>query len=144
MESELARETSRHYDFKTGRGGLLDVETAVQYLQLRHARDFPELLEVEPTSALLGRLERLGLLDAEAARVLREGWSFLQLLSSRLRIVQNRSISDLDEERADLDSLARSLGYSAQRPSGARRALLDDYRRHTAAIREVYSRIVRP
>jgi len=144
MESELARETSRHYDFKTGRGGLLDVEAVVQYLQLRHARDFPDLLEVAPVTVLLERLERVGLIDVEAARILREGWSFLQLLSSRLRIVQNRSISDLDEERADLDSLARSFGYAAQRPSGARRALLDDYRRHTAAIRQVYSKIVQP
>ena len=80
---------------------------------------------------------------ADDADALRRGWEFLQRLSSRLRIVENRSISDLDEERGDLDGLARRLGYSSpQRAGGARRALLDDYRRHTADIRAVYARVL--
>src|SRR5690606_27926331 len=36
METELAQEGSQRRDLKRGRGGLLDVENAVQYLQLRH------------------------------------------------------------------------------------------------------------
>jgi hypothetical protein len=71
--------------------------------------------------------------------VLRRGWDFLQRLSSRLRIVENRSIADLEEERADLDSVARALGYSVSERSGTSRLpLLDDYKRHTEAIRGVY------
>jgi glutamate-ammonia-ligase adenylyltransferase len=143
MEAELAHETARRHDFKTGRGGLIDVETVVQFLQLRHGAEHAELLDVEPIGAHLDRLERLGLLAADDARTLREGWEFLQRLSSRLRIVENRSISDLDEERGDLDALARRLGYrSPQRAGGARRALLDHYRHHTAAIRAVYLRVL--
>ena len=87
----------------------------------------------------LARLQELALLDSEDARRLREGWEFLQQLGSRLRIVDNRSISDLDVERDDLDGLARSLGYrSSGREAGARRSLLSDYQRHTEAIRSVY------
>ena len=79
----------------------------------------------------------------EHARVLLQGWQFLQLLSSRLRIVENRSISDLDEERGDLDTLAHRLGYaSPQRAGGARRSLLEDYRHHTGAIRGVYLEVL--
>jgi len=67
----------------------------------------------------------------------------LQHLGSRLRIVENRSISDLDAERGDLESLARHLGYApGSREGGARRALLRDYRRHTEAIRQVYDAFV--
>ena len=143
MEAELAHETSRRRDFKTGRGGMLDVESVVQYLQLRHSRVHPELIEVDSTAAHLGRLARLGLLTADDAAALQRGWAFLHRLSGRLRIVENRSISDLDEERGDLDALARRLGYtSPQRPGGARRALLEDYRRHTADIRAVYDTVL--
>jgi glutamate-ammonia-ligase adenylyltransferase len=143
MERELARETSSRHDFKAGRGGVLDVESIVQSLQLAHGAAHPELLQIAPTAEHLDRLERLGLLAGDDARVLREGWTFLQRLSSRLRIVENRSISDLDEERGDLDALARRLGYRApQRATGARRALLADYSHHTSAIRDVYLRVL--
>jgi glutamate-ammonia-ligase adenylyltransferase len=143
MESEIARETAVRRDFKTGRGGILDVESIVQFLQLRHGAEHDELFSVDGTAAHLARLGRLHLLaDADRA-TLANGWAFLQLLSSRLRIVENRSISDLDEERGDLDALALRLGYPASgRAGGPRRALLDDYRRRTSAIREVYLRVL--
>jgi glutamate-ammonia-ligase adenylyltransferase len=143
MEAELAQETNSRHDFKTGRGGLQDVETVVQYLQLAYGREHAELLSVEGARIQIDRLERLALLSPQDAAVLRDGWGFLQLLSNRLRVVENRSISDLDEERGDLESLAASLGYtSPQRAGGARRALLEDYRRHTAAIRQVYMKVL--
>lgn len=141
MEGEVARETEARHDFKTGHGGLLDVESVVQLLQLRHAREYPELIDTAPIATQLGRLAGFGLLATTDNETLHEGWEFLQRLSSRLRIVDNRSISGLNEERGDLDALAQTLGYhSAQRSGGARRALLADYDRHTNAIRAVYSR----
>ena len=119
------------------------MERVVQFLQLRHGSSHPELLEVDHTAAQIERLSHLGLLTADDADTLQRGWVFLQRLSSRLRIVENRSISDLDEERGDLDGIAVHLGYtSPQRAGGARRALLEDYRRHTAAIRDVYERVL--
>jgi len=144
MEDELAHEGDRRRDFKLGRGGLLDVESVAQFLQLRHVAAHPELLEVDRVGVQIARLAHLGLLPPDDAQALVNGWDFLQRLSSRLRIVENRSISDLDEERGDLDGIAMHLGYtSPQRAGGARRALLDDYRRYTTAIREVYERVVR-
>jgi glutamate-ammonia-ligase adenylyltransferase len=143
MEAELAQESGPRRDFKIGRGGMLDVESVVQFLQLRHAARHDELLAVDRVSAQIERLARLGLLSAADADTLQGGWSFLERLSSRLRIVENRSISDLDAERGDLDGIATRLGYtSPQRAGGARRALLEDYRRHTAAIRAVYERVL--
>jgi glutamate-ammonia-ligase adenylyltransferase len=143
MESELGRETLQRHNFKAGHGGILDVETVVQYLQLRHGGAHPELHDVERVEGQLARLRSLDLLGPEDACVLAEGWEFLQRLSARLRIVENRSISDLDEERGDLDAVARGLGYAGQeRPGSACRALLDDYRRHTGAIRSVYRAVL--
>ena len=143
MEHELATETATRHDLKRGRGGLLDVEDAVQFLQLAHGRNHPELLDVDRTERQIEKLSALGLLAPAQARVLRDGWEFLERLASRLRVVENRSISDLDEERGDLDGLARRLGYATgNREASARRALQDDYARHTHAIRRTYLEIL--
>ena len=143
MESELADESGGRRDLKRGRGGLLDVENAVQYLQLRHGREHPELLEVTRTEVQIERLAALALLTPQQARALRDGWAFLGRLASRLRIVENRSISDLDAGRGDLDAIARRLGYcEGTREASARSALLRDYARHTEAIRAAYLEIL--
>jgi glutamate-ammonia-ligase adenylyltransferase len=142
-ERELARERPGHRDLKTGRGGLVDVEDVVQFLQLTHGFVFPQLLDVESIETLLERIEKLGLLTPDHARTLREGWRFLQRLASRLRIVENRSISELDERRAELEPVARALHYeSSPQAGGARRQLFEDYHRHTEAIRAVYLEVL--
>ncbi|MGZ3408312.1 MAG: [protein-PII] uridylyltransferase family protein, partial [Polyangia bacterium] len=41
MEKELAQETAHRFNIKTGRGGLVDVEFLVQYLQLVHGPKLP-------------------------------------------------------------------------------------------------------
>ena len=143
MEPELSDESRGHRDLKRGRGGLLDVENAVQYLQLLHAARAPELLAVERTEATLDRLRAHGFVAQDLAEALRDGWDFLQRLSSRLRIVENRSISDVDAGSSELDAVARRLGYAAgAREASARAALLRDYTRHTEAIRQAYLAIL--
>ena len=143
MEAELAQESTERRDFKTGKGGLLDVETVVQCLQLEHAGEHERLIEPRTIAEQIALLADLSILDAADAAVLAGGWEFLQRLSSRLRIVENRSISDLSVERGDLDDVAKRLGYrSAGRSSGARRALLDEYQRRTSEIRSVYSSVL--
>ncbi len=142
MERELARETSERRDFKLGRGGLLDIESVVQCLQLRQGAQHRDLLLPHRIETHLETLRQQALLSDSDATTLLRGWNFLQNLGSRLRIVENRSISDLDEERGDLDGLALRLGYGTERQSGgARRMLLGDYRDHTEAIRRVYAAI---
>jgi len=143
METELAGEVQGRWDLKTGRGGLLDVETVVQLHQLQHGGQHPELLEPVPVAVQIERIGALGLLPEDQVAVLQEGWEFLKRLSSRLRIVENRSISDLSEERSDLESVGRTLGYApSSRTGSVRLPLLDDYRRHTEAIRRVYREVV--
>jgi glutamate-ammonia-ligase adenylyltransferase len=144
VESELAQESAQRRNLKLGRGGLFDVETIVQLLALRHGAAHPELLEVATTAALIERCAELGLITPAQAKPLREGWAFLARLASRLRIALNRSIADLGADRADLDGVARSLGYAASQRTGTSRVpLLDDYARHTDAIRRVYEEVLR-
>jgi [glutamine synthetase] adenylyltransferase / [glutamine synthetase]-adenylyl-L-tyrosine phosphorylase len=69
--------------------------------------------------------------------VLEEAYLFLRKLENRLRIVQDRSISELRVAPGELDKLARRMGYTEPHSAGGRR-LLDDYLTHTGRVRDLY------
>jgi glutamate-ammonia-ligase adenylyltransferase len=83
---------SGDFDIKHDRGGMVDVEFAVQALVLRHAARVPELLPNVGNLALLGRAARAGLLDtalaADAARAYRDyrGWQHAARLAGAERV----------------------------------------------------------
>ncbi len=140
MERELAKEDTNHKNPKTGRGGVVDIEYTTQFLQLKHFGEHGDRLWVSGTLDALVRLNELGLIPDDDARALMRGYDFIQRLSSRLRIVQDRPIKDIDLERTELDALAYRMGYSGGGRTEARRRLMDDYRHHTEAVRDVYLR----
>ncbi|HXU70622.1 MAG TPA: bifunctional [glutamate--ammonia ligase]-adenylyl-L-tyrosine phosphorylase/[glutamate--ammonia-ligase] adenylyltransferase [Polyangia bacterium] len=136
MEKEIAQETAHVFNIKTGRGGLVDVEFLVQYLQLVHGPRLPSLRQRATVDALAA-LAREGVLPAEEARTLAESYAFLRRLENRLRIVHDRSIQQITDRAGELGTLARRLGYHGA-DAGAR--LLADYRAHTERIRALYAR----
>jgi [glutamine synthetase] adenylyltransferase / [glutamine synthetase]-adenylyl-L-tyrosine phosphorylase len=135
-EKELAREQPGRYNVKSGRGGLLDIEFIVQLLQLRHGGAHPEL-RVPGTRAALQGLRAVGVLDDATSATLEQAWLFLRKLENRLRIVQDRSISELRADPGEIDKLARRMGYNEPQGGGGER-LLDDYLRHTGRVRDLY------
>jgi [glutamine synthetase] adenylyltransferase / [glutamine synthetase]-adenylyl-L-tyrosine phosphorylase len=68
MRNRIAEQqrTSSPWDVKHRRGGLIDIEFIVQYLELREAAQHPEALQ-QNTAAALQALARIGALGAEAA-----------------------------------------------------------------------------
>jgi glutamate-ammonia-ligase adenylyltransferase len=66
--SERDRSDDERFDLKQGRGGLLDIEFALQGLVLAHASRHPVLLEVTRNAGLIDACSAAGLLDAEQAR----------------------------------------------------------------------------
>ena len=88
MEREIGHErldrSPARYDLKVGRGGLVDVEFAAQWLQMQHGND-PRVRTTE-TGVALAALETCGYLDSALADTLRDGWRFLRRLEQRLRI----------------------------------------------------------
>ena len=137
MEQELARESDHFHDLKQGRGGMLDIDFLVQYLQLRHGADAS--VRVPSTLEALAALGRGGHLEPETVRILEAGYGFLRLLESRLRMVRDRPAARLPASAAGLEVMARRLGYREQPGSsspGAR--LLEEYHRQTDAVRKIY------
>lgn len=126
-EKELGREDRlKHFDFKVGRGGLMDVQFAVQYLQIQHRVPEPRTREA------LERLKEKGFLDPGQAERLREGLEFLFRLEALSRLLSETPVTKLPRDPAEARLIARFLGFQ----SGE--TLLRRYREIATSVREVY------
>ena len=136
MEHELARESAGSYNIKTGRGGMVDVEFIVQYLQLRYGCHYPEL-RTTSTVVALKAIRALELVPDDVAESLYSGYLFLRKLENRLRIIHDYSVNDLSGSKNYMNKLARRLGYDPTlKNPGA--VLISDYEETTGRIRDCY------
>jgi [glutamine synthetase] adenylyltransferase / [glutamine synthetase]-adenylyl-L-tyrosine phosphorylase len=140
MENELAKETSGSYNIKTGRGGMVDVEFVIQYLQLKYGLLYADI-RTSNTLQALEAMKELGILPQEDYQALTEGYRFLRRLENRLRIINDYSMNDLGGSLKYLNKLARRLGYDPQLKNPGQ-ALMADYERVTNAVRGVYEKIL--
>jgi glutamate-ammonia-ligase adenylyltransferase len=135
MEKELAREAPHRFDVKLGKGGIVDVEFAAQWLQMKYGGD-PRVRTTD-TDAALAALEACGYLDASAAAVLREGYAMLRRLEQALRVVHGTSASLIEEGAPGVAALARRMGFRDGRRT-ASEALFERYASVTADVRAAY------
>ncbi len=139
MENELAKEKDGSYNIKTGRGGMVDVEFTIQYLQLRYGRQNPELRTANTIEALK-EISSLKLLPDGDAEILLNGYKFLRKLENRLRIIHDYSVNDLTGPVNYMNKLARRLGYD-QKLKNPGSVLISDYEETTSRVRDVYHRV---
>jgi glutamate-ammonia-ligase adenylyltransferase len=123
-------------EVKLGEGSIRDVEFVVQFLQLTHGAEHPELrggtvLEV------LDRLAERRLVTEDEHRVLAAGYVFLRTVEHYLQILDYRQTHLLPANAADLRYLAQRLGYGG--PDASAR-FVTRYQQHSAAVRAVYRR----
>jgi glutamate-ammonia-ligase adenylyltransferase len=130
MRERLQASRSRR-DLKRGPGGLADVEFLVQAFHLLHGRELPQL-RTPNTWEALDAVRQAGLLSAAEHADLHSGYDFLLRALGRLRIVHNRSLDELPESAAEVDKLARRLGFDAAT------TFLDQWEKHTCQIREIF------
>jgi glutamate-ammonia-ligase adenylyltransferase len=140
MEHELARERVGRFDLKTGRGGLLDVEFAAQWLQMRYGTD--PAVRTTDTVAALHALHDAGHLSRPAFEALRDGYVFLRRLEQRIRIVHGSGVTVLDASAEGLTKLARRMGIPDSPVQSPSESLLEEYRETTEAVRAAYLQVL--
>ncbi|AGP34990.1 bifunctional [glutamate--ammonia ligase]-adenylyl-L-tyrosine phosphorylase/[glutamate--ammonia-ligase] adenylyltransferase [Sorangium cellulosum] len=140
MESELSHERRGRRDFKLGRGGLADIEFAVQLLQIRHGAD-PRVRTSE-TLAAIDALASAGYLSAAHAEIFRDGHAFLRKLEQRIRIVHADASQLLQEDAPGVPLLARRTGIRGRTGAEAAKELLARYGAITERVRRAYEAIV--
>jgi glutamate-ammonia-ligase adenylyltransferase len=140
METELARERPGHFDLKTGRGGLLDIEFSVQWLQMRHGRD--RRVRTPDTSQALEVLSTLGYLSRRDHDAFREGYTFLRRLEQRIHVLGGAGSTTIDVRRPGLVQLARRMGMHERAAGDAVDSLLARHHEVTEAVRASYEHVL--
>jgi glutamate-ammonia-ligase adenylyltransferase len=121
-------------EVKRGRGGIRDVEFAIQLLQLVHGRRDPALREPNTLRAL-ETLASEGYVALDDAGALVESYRFLRTLEHRLQLARDVQTHELPQDDASLRTIARSMGLPE--PDALRAA----YAEHTATVRGVHERL---
>jgi len=126
---------------KSGYGGLVDIEFAVQILQLVHGGGETSV-RVQNTPLAIERLYKIGVLTEEQRDGLAEAYQFLRRVENALRIVHDRALDELPKNRAELGQLARRLGYTGGNDKPAAEAFLKDYGKWTETTRALFNEIL--
>jgi glutamate-ammonia-ligase adenylyltransferase len=123
---------------KLGRGGLADVEWAVQLLQLRHGAARLELRTPRTLDAITAARDA-GLMSTMDATSLARGWVMATRVRNALMLVRGRPTDQLPRQGTELAGVARAVGRPASTQPGA---FLDEYlrtmRRSRAAAERVF------
>jgi [glutamine synthetase] adenylyltransferase / [glutamine synthetase]-adenylyl-L-tyrosine phosphorylase len=114
---------------KYSAGGIIDIEYAVQYLQVQYGKDHPEL-RTPSTLEALKEMRRLRIISQKDLSQLKEAYIFLRTLIDALRIVRGnaRDLILPDEKSDESKFLARRLGYLEQNWAKAADKLCKDIR----------------
>jgi glutamate-ammonia-ligase adenylyltransferase len=136
MERELAGERRGRYDLKLGRGGLVDVEFAVQWLQMKHGRD-PRVRTTD-TEAALAALEACGYIEPQIAAPLREGYRVLRRMEQRLRVLHGTSAQLIEGGAPGMALFARRMGMRDGPRGTATDGLFARYAEVTRDVRAAY------
>jgi glutamate-ammonia-ligase adenylyltransferase len=128
-------------DLKRGFGGLVDIDFLVQVFQLKYGARVPAV-RTPNTWKALNALRETGFLTQEQHSILRDSCKFLLRVQSRLRIVQNRSLDELPQGEAEVEKLARRLGFETTAQDTAGGLFLSELERHTRQTRELFLRLL--
>ncbi|MBI3649361.1 MAG: hypothetical protein HY240_11535 [Actinobacteria bacterium] len=134
LEEYIRQRGKELVEVKRGRGGIRDVEFAVQLLQIVHGRRDPRLRSPNTLDAL-GALAREGYVAEADAEALAGAYRFLRTLEHRLQIVRDLQTHVLPSDRRARRTLARSLGLAG--PS----ELQEEYDRQTGLVRGIHERL---
>ena len=139
-EAELARKGLTDREVKRGRGGIRDIEFAVQLLQMVHGRQDPALRR-SSTLAALSELTMAGYVDPADGRALGDAYRFLRTVEHRLQLLEDQQVHAVPSNPAARTHLARVLGYVDDVDATALARFDDDLRRQQAAARGIHERL---
>jgi glutamate-ammonia-ligase adenylyltransferase len=139
-ESETARRGLTDRELKRGRGGIRDIEFAVQLLQLVHGRQDPSLRSPTTLDAL-AQLVAGGYVNELDARPLDAAYRFLRTVEHRLQLWDEQQTHTVPTDVAARVRLARVLGYRDAPGSTALAQLEAEQRGQQARARAVHEKL---
>jgi [glutamine synthetase] adenylyltransferase / [glutamine synthetase]-adenylyl-L-tyrosine phosphorylase len=123
---------------KLGRGGLADVEWAVQLLQLRHGQAVPTLRSTRTLEALTAGRDA-ALVDPADAAAMAAGWTLASRVRNALTLVRGRASDQLPRHGVELAGAVRVLGGGSADTGEFVDGYLRTARRCRAAVERVFN-----
>ena len=145
IEQRTVSAGTAEVEVKTGRGGIRDVEFVVQFLQLLHGGQYPQVRSGNTLHAI-AELERVGCLTAEERYIMDDTYRFLRRVEHRLQIVFDRQTHEMPREQEAIRTLAIRMGYvpasAWEARSGPAVRFLSDYRAKTELNRRILDHLL--
>ena len=135
----VAREESER-NVKLGRGGIREVELAVQTLQAMFGAAMP--VQERNTEKALGKLFRARLIGPGEHRFLLDGYWFLRNVEHKLQMVEEQQTHTLSADPVELHVCALRLGYKDAEEAQAEELFRRDYARHAERIHDIFVRVL--
>ena len=123
------------WDLKYAAGGMVDIDFIAQYLQLAHAADKPDILDVN-TLQVLDNAARLGVLPHASAEILRSAARLYHDLTQILRLC----VSDKFKPDAAGEDLLRVMARAGDAPDFS--SLEARVKETQTEVRRVFSALV--
>jgi glutamate-ammonia-ligase adenylyltransferase len=145
IEHRTLSEGTAEIEVKTGHGGIRDVEFVVQFLQLLHGGQYPEVRHPN-TLVAMSRLEQVGCLTPEERGIMEDTYRFLRRVEHRLQIMFDRQTHEMPRDFEDQRILAVRMGYSPANAwedrTGPAQRFLNDYRAKTDLNRRILNHLL--
>jgi len=139
-EGEMHRRGLTDREVKRGRGGIRDVEFAVQLLQLVHGRH-DRSVRSPTTLDALAELATAGYIEEADATQLADAYRFLRTVEHRLQLQDEQQTHTLPADVAARTRLARVLGYRDRGDETALDLFEAEYRGRQNRVRSIYERL---
>ena len=134
--TELLPAKDADRELKLGRGGLRDVEFAVQLLQMVHGRT-DELVRNSNTLLALEQLATWGYVGREDAATLDSAYRFLRTLEHRIQLYRMRRTHIVPSDEADQRRLGRSMGLVVDPVED----LTKEWKKHAREVRRIHEKL---
>ncbi len=139
-EQEMVRRGLEDREVKRGRGGIRDIEFAIQLLQLVHG-GLDAALRSPNTLDALREMADGGYVDAEDADALAAAYRFLRTVEHRLQLVDELQVHEIPASPDAQTRLARTMGYRDTGSADALERFFADLSRHQATVRTIHERL---
>ncbi|MCA9270381.1 MAG: bifunctional [glutamate--ammonia ligase]-adenylyl-L-tyrosine phosphorylase/[glutamate--ammonia-ligase] adenylyltransferase, partial [Planctomycetales bacterium] len=126
---------------KTGRGGIRDIEFAIQFLQLLNGGDLPEIRTGNTLEAIMA-LERDGCLTYQERSILETNYAFLRRLEHRLQILFDLQTHVLPDGDDELRKVAIRMGFHGTPHRSALDAFKSSFAQKTAENRKILDHLL--
>jgi glutamate-ammonia-ligase adenylyltransferase len=139
-EAQVAKLGIEDRELKRGRGGIRDIEFAVQLLQLVHGGADPSL-RAGATLDALSALADGGYVAADDAADLDDAYRFLRTVEHRVQLVDEQQVHAVPSDRGERTALARSMGYRGTPEQDEVTAFDHDLTRRRSTVRRIHEQL---